>query len=166
MPWACPMDHSIQCRRCWTWHRWRRLACWSSPMPNRRPCSTACRSVSMGFAPAARTWRRRLVSTTINSGRPVLPDRGPPGPLMSPQLKRKMRAWRPAVRQERLAREAQAVFPHAFERDAGVALHDDELAARIGAVGQLDQTLEVVGPPYAGLLGEQVDVGRVASVPV
>src|SRR5882757_10493371 len=67
---------------------------------------------------------------------------------------------------ETSAREAQAVFADAFQRNAGVALDDDELAAGIGTVGQLHQALEVVGTPDAGLLGEQVNIGGVAGVPV
>src|SRR5260370_16617316 len=67
---------------------------------------------------------------------------------------------------ETLAGEAQAVFADALQRNAGVALDDDELAARIGAIGQLHQALEVVGAPDAGLLGEQVHVGGVPGVPV
>src|SRR5262245_53103806 len=110
-------------------------------MPRRRLCSMACPSVSTGFAPAAPTWRPRQVSTTGSNlagpraSRPasshthadrvhlarfmIMSERDARGP------EEHERAWRPAVRQERLAGEAQAVFAHPLERDAGVALHDD-----------------------------------------
>jgi hypothetical protein len=48
------------------------------------------------------------------------------------------------------AGEAQAVFAHVIDGDARPALHDDELAAGVGAVGQFHQALEIVGTPHAG----------------
>src|SRR5260370_2695124 len=64
------------------------------------------------------------------------------------------------------AGEAQAVVAHALERDARMALHDNELAAGIGAARQLDEALEVIGAPHAGVLGKELRVMEVTGIPV
>src|SRR4030095_10472481 len=63
-------------------------------------------------------------------------------------------------------REAEAVRAHLLDGDARMALHDDELAAGVGALGQACQPVEIAGFPDAAPLGNELRVREIAGIPM
>ena len=62
--------------------------------------------------------------------------------------------------------KANAVLADLCDGNAGVALHDDELAAGIAAPGQLGQPLEIVAVPDTGLLRDKLGVREIRGIPM
>ena len=61
---------------------------------------------------------------------------------------------------------ANAVLADLCDGNAGVALHDDELAAGIAALAQLGQPLEIVAVPDAGLFRDKLGVREIGRIPM